>query len=124
MKIDKYEMYYNLMERWLTIHEEGRTIPQVLETMGFSTIAVYGLGKIGKHVIYEMKGSNVNVQYAIDRVRSGKYDSVIVKNVDEPLPEVDAVIVTTIYDFEEVEEMLVKKVHYPIISLEEILYEG
>lgn len=124
MKIDKYEMYYNLMERWLTIHEEGRTIPQVLETMGFSTIAVYGLGKIGKHVINEIKKSNVNVQYAIDRVRSGKYDSLVVKRVDEPLPKVDAIIVTTIYDFEEVEEMLAKKVNYSIISLEEILYEG
>lgn len=124
MKIDKFELYYNLLEQWLTIHEEGRTVPEILAKRGINTIALYGLGKIGKHVLHELKGSKVTVVYAIDRAKSGIYDSVTVKRIDDRLPEVDAVIVAAIYDFDEIEEVLQNRVAYPIISLEEILYEG
>ncbi len=124
MKIDKYQMWYSLMEQWLTIHEEGKTIPLILKERSISSIALYGLGTIGKHVVWELKDSDVTILYAIDRVVSGVYDEIPVKKADEYLPVVDAVIVTAIYDFEEIEEMLKDRVDCPIISLEEILYEG
>ena len=124
MKIDKFEMYYNLLERWLTVHEEGRTISDIMVQRGIFTIALYGMGKIGKHVISELKGGSVTVLYAIDRAKSGLYDAIAVKRIDDILPKVDAVIVAAIYDFDEIEETLRKYVTYPIISLEEILYEG
>ncbi len=124
MKIDKYQMWYNLMEQWLTLHEESKTIPQILKERGILSIALYGLGKIGKHVVWELKDSDVTILYAIDRVVSGVYDEIPVKKADEYLPLVDAVIVTAVYDFEEIEELLKDKVDCPVISLEEILYEG
>lgn len=124
MKIDRYQMLYNLMERWLTLHEEGKTIPQILRKRGLSIIALYGLGKLGKHVVWEIKESDIVVLYAIDRVVSGVYDGITVKSVDEILPVVDAILVTAVYDFEEIEEILGDRVDCPIISLEEILYEG
>lgn len=124
MKVDKYQMWYNLMERWLTLHEEGRTIPQILRERGMSTIALYGLGRIGKHVVRELQDSDVTILYAIDRVVSGIYEEIPVKKAEESLPAVDAVIVTAVYDFEEIEEVLKNRIDCPVISLEEILYEG
>lgn len=124
MKTDKFEMYYNLLERWLTVHEEGRTISEILSKRNITEIAIYGMGKIGKHVISELKGSAVTVLYAIDRTKSGIYDTITVRQSDDMLPEVDAIIVTVIDEFDEIEEMLGECVLYPIISLEEILYEG
>lgn len=124
MKVDKYQMWYNLMERWLTLHEEGKTIPRILKERGISTIALYGLGKIGKHVVREMKDGDVAILYAIDRIVSGLYDGIPVKKAEESFPIVDAVIVTAVYDFEEIEEMLKNRIDCPVISLEEILYEG
>ncbi len=124
MRIGKFEMYYNLLERWLTVHEEGRTLSDILAQREIFTIALYGMGKIGKHVINELKGSSITVVYAIDRAKSGLYDSIVVKRIDDTLPKVDAVLVAAVYDFDEIEETLRKYVTYPIISLEEILYEG
>lgn len=124
MRVEKFKMYFNLMERWLTLHEEGRRIPQILEERGLSNIALYGLGKIGKHVVCELEGSSVTIVYAVDRAMAGFYGTVPVKRIDEELPETDAVIVTAVYDYDEIEELLGKKVHCPVISLEEILYEG
>ena len=124
MKIDRYQMWFNLMEQWLTLHEGGKTIPQILKERGISTIALYGLGKIGKHVVWELKDSDITILYAIDRIVSGLYDEIPVRKADEYLPVVDAIIVTAVYDFEEIEKLLRDKVQYTVISLEEILYEG
>ena len=46
------------------------------------------------------------------------------KKAEEELPEVDAVIVTAVYEYDEIEKMLADRVSCPVISLEEILYEG
>ena len=39
------------------------------------------------------------------------------------LEEVDVIVVTAIHYFDEIESMLGEKVDYPIISLEDIIYE-
>lgn len=124
MKVNKFEMCYNLMERWMTLREEGKSISNILNNRGIFIIAIYGLGKIGRHVICELENSSVIIQYAIDRAAAGLYGRIPVKSVEEELPNVDAVIVTEVYDFDEIEETLIKKMECPIISLEEILYEG
>lgn len=124
MKVDKFQMYYNLMERWLTVHEEGKSIGIILKNRGLGKIAVYGLGKIGKHVVHEVSGSDITVLYGIDRAKAGIYNGLPVKKLDDIFPEVDAVIVTVIDDFDKIEILLKEKVSCPIISLEEILYEG
>ena len=43
--------------------------------------------------------------------------------MDDELESVDAIIVTPIYYFEEIEGKLVEKVDCPIISIEDIMYE-
>ena len=44
-------------------------------------------------------------------------------SIDDDLEEVDAVVVTAITFFDEIEEKLSQKIDCPIISLEDILYE-
>ena len=43
--------------------------------------------------------------------------------MDDNLEDVDAIVVTAITFFDEIEEQLQSKVSCPIISLEDILYE-
>ncbi len=42
---------------------------------------------------------------------------------EDELPDVDAVIVTAITFFDEIEEKLTEKISCPVLSLEDILYE-
>ena len=76
----------------------------------------------GETLVNELKDSEIEAVYGIDR-KVGIYSYIDVLSVDEPLPEVDAVVVTAITFFDEVEETLRDKVSCPIISLEDILYE-
>ena len=46
-----------------------------------------------------------------------------VMSPDDVLPEVDAVIVTPVFFFDEIEELLVSKMNADIVSIEDILYE-
>jgi hypothetical protein len=46
-----------------------------------------------------------------------------VVTMDDDLEEVDAIVVTAITFFDEIEEKLSAKIDCPIISLEDILYE-
>ena len=71
----------------------------------------------------ELQGSDVKIKYGIDKKADTIYAEFDVISPDEELEEVDAIVVTSITFFDEIEELLSKKVDCPIISLEDILYE-
>ena len=66
---------------------------------------------------------NTILKYGIDKKADTIYAEFDVISPDEELEEVDAIVVTSITFFDEIEELLSKKVDCPIISLEDILYE-
>lgn len=120
----KFESFYNLAERWITIHEEGKSLESILGERNIKTVAVYGLGTMGKHVVTQLKGSRVRVAYAIDRAVKGYWQDVEVIPLQEHIPNVDAIIVTAINDMDAIEKNLKKYTNCTILSLEELLYEG
>lgn len=71
----------------------------------------------------ELENSNVKVMYAVDKNADRIFADVDVLTPDERLPEVDAVIVTPITFFDEIEDCLSEKLDCPILSMEDILYE-
>ena len=70
-----------------------------------------------------MKDTSVEVAYGIDKNAEALYADIEVVSAEDTLEEVDAIVVTAITFFDEIEEMLTMKVDCPIISLEDILYE-
>jgi len=59
----------------------------------------------------------------IDQKAERIYSEIEVVSLDKNIPPVDAVIVTAITYFDEIEEKLSKKISCPIISLEDVLYD-
>ncbi len=74
-------------------------------------------------MLQELKESSITVEYGIDQKADEIYTEVDVLSPKDKLPNVDAIIVTPIFFFDEIEEQLSKAVSCPIISLEDILYE-
>ena len=70
-----------------------------------------------------MKETEVQIAYAIDKNANSIYSDINVITMDDNLEDVDAIVVTAITFFDEIEEQLQSKVSCPIISLEDILYE-
>lgn len=111
-----------LMTQWVKVKQNGKSIEKYLKSLGFNSIAVYGLSYVGESLIEELMNTNISVKYGIDRKASGDYFNVEVYHPDQELPKVDAVIVTSIYYMAEIEAQLSQKVDCVIVSIEDILF--
>lgn len=94
-----------------------------LEKNGYKKIAIYGMSYAGETLVDELKGAGIEVVYGIDKNADLIYAEVDVMTVDDDFAPVDAIVVTAITFFDEIEGMLSEKMDCPIISLEDILYE-
>lgn len=120
---EKHLTIVKVFNRWMRNKQEKKEIVKYLEQRGYQSIAIYGMSFLGERLLDEMKGSGIIVKYAIDRNAENIRSKVKVNNLADELPEVDAIIVTAVYFFEEIKETISQKVNCPIISLEDIVYE-
>ena len=110
-------------DQWLRIRQEGKTLVEYFEKNDYKTVAIYGMKELGERLYDELENSGIEVRYIIDKNADSIYADVDVITPDDDLEPVDVIVVTAIYYFDEIEEMLSEKVDYPVVSLEDILYE-
>lgn len=120
---DKHLALFLMMNQWVKVKQEGKNLASYFEQNGFKRIAIYGMSYVGETLMDELKDTNIKVVYGIDQKAETIYADVDVVTLEEHLEEVDAVVVTAITFFDEIEEKLSDKLDCPILSLEDILYE-
>lgn len=89
----------------------------------YKTVAIYGMKELGERLYDELKDSEIEVKYVIDKNADTIYADVDVIEPEDTLEDVDVIVVTAIHYFDEIEEALGAKVDYPVISLEDVVYE-
>lgn len=119
-EFEKNYKLYLLANEWLKKKQRKMSMLDFFEKKGFRSVAIYGIGNIGERLIDELKEGDIKICYGIDR-RDIIAEIPIYKKEDT-LPEADVMIVTAIYEFEEIEEELKKKIDCPIYSIEDIVY--
>lgn len=119
----KVHELYMAFDQWLRLRQEGKTLVEYFEKNNYKTVAIYGMKELGERLYDELENTGIEVRYAIDKNADSIYADVDVVTPDDDLEPVDVIVVTAIYYFDEIEENLSGKVDYPIISLEDILYE-
>lgn len=120
---DKHLALFLMMNQWVKVKQEGKNLADFFNKNNYKTIAVYGMSYAGERLCEELKDSNIEIKYAIDKNASSLYSDVNILSPEDTLEEVDAIIVTPIFFMDEIEDMLSQKMDCPIISLEDILYE-
>lgn len=119
---ERYFHMFLVMNRWVQNQNQNKKISKYLSNKGFSNIAIYGMGAIGKTLYAELRDTSVKVAYAIDRNAESMYAECDVFSLRDELQQVDAVIVTTLMDFEEIKKDITQKMECKIISVEEIVF--
>jgi hypothetical protein len=120
---NKYRFLYEMMNDWVRIKQEGKNLSSYFKSMGYKNIAIYGMGIVGETLVNELMDTDTKIAYGIDKSARAICTNVEAFSVDDELEEVDAVVVTPVPYFVEIEEMLSKKLRCPIISLEDVLYD-
>lgn len=122
-KVNKFKSYYNMLNQWLILKQEGKSLEIYFKENNYATIAIYGMGEMGNRLYDELRNSDIKVKYAIDKNASYTYSELEVLDCSENLEEVDAVIISAVFDYEAIEAELEKLLDCPIISLEDVVYE-
>jgi hypothetical protein len=120
---DKHLTLFKMMNQWVKVKQEGKNLSSYFEKYGYKKIAVYGMSYAGETLVDELKDSDIKVAYGIDKNADSIYSEVDIVTIDDDFEDVDAIVVTAITFFDEIEDKLSKKIDCPIVSLEDILYE-
>lgn len=120
----KFRTYFRILNKWLMLKERNGSLEEYFKENKFKTIAIYGMGALGKHLVEELKNSSlVEISYGIDRCVDTDKNPIKVLTSEDELPLVDAVVVTPVLEFDMIKEKLCGRLKAPFVSLEEILNE-
>lgn len=114
---EKNNLILGLQGRWLCLLQRGNRLGDTLIQMGYKKIAIYGYGYLGKALYRELAESGCCVAYIIDKYLSE--NEIEVLRPGEDMPEIDAVIVTAVYEYEKIRKKYEKET--PYVSLSEVI---
>lgn len=119
--LDKFRKMFYLLSDWMTLKENGVDISNYLMSLGIHTVAIYGVGYLGKHLIQELKSGKVRISYLIDKNAAWIETEYEVYTLNEKLEKVDAIIVTLVQGEKMVSEELGEKLDGKVITIKELI---
>lgn len=116
------------LKRWLENRNNNQTFVDYFHEYQCSLIAVFDAGEIGRLLYQEIKESDIKIAFFIDRNAEGMNNidgiPVIPVNKIAEQQEVDIIVVSPIYNYEEVLRLLMKiNKKIKSIALKEAVYE-
>ncbi len=122
---DKLNAYYQVLVKWMRMRLDGIYISDILKNNNCYSVAVYGIGEIGKLLIDELVNSGISVEYGIDQ-SAVRYKNipVVPMSGEERVSEydsVDVIIVTIPSVFNDIKQNLQDKTSCSIISIEDLV---
>ena len=76
---------------------------------------------MANHLIKELENSSVEIVYGIDRQADSIYGKFPIFSTDRIFPESDVIVVTPVFDYENIKKELTGKVNCPIVPLDEVV---
>lgn len=122
-EINKWREFYRILVQWVRLYQDKRSIAPYFEHNGYSVVAIYGMRELGQLLYRDLKEADIEVKYVIDRNKENVRAEVPILSPEDTLPKVDAMIVTAVHDYDEIELMLRGRTDSKIISLAAILLE-
>lgn len=105
-KADKFEQYMKLLDRWMEMREKGIKLADYLCERNMKKVAIYGFGNFGRHLLWELKQSEIEVEYIIDQQGEKVCSELPIYLPTDKLPICDAIIVTPFWVFDSIKEIL------------------
>lgn len=112
-----------LLHNWICLKEKNIDFAKFFKRYRYHKIAIYGMGKLGIHLMNELQGSDITVVYGIDKNEKGYKCGVEIYNLNHNMPIVDAIVITITNQYSEISKILCEKIICPMVTIEEIIQE-
>lgn len=118
--------YISVLDKWRSLSGKQLSVQNILEKRNINSIAIYGAGKLGKHLWEELKNSDIEVVCVIDKNKKNAFGELRCFNQVQDIPQVDAIIIAVSYDAQKIcyDLQKEKNVVNDILTLEELIGEG
>lgn len=121
----EYGQYYRLFDRWLWLKLAQKGIQNYFDKQGYRTLAVYGVGEICNRFYEEISQiPGIEIKYILEKEPGNEHPVLPVYCLQDEVPEVDAVVVSLDYIYEDIKTVLVGKFDCPIISIDDVIYNS
>ncbi len=121
-KMNRYSNFYRLLSDWMELKLGGGSLADTLRQMGMGSGAIYGAGKHGRFLYEDLKNSDFEIHFFIDRNQMLQApDGKKVYLPTEETPRVDVVIVSVYLEFDDIMQSLIGKNYGKIMSLKSLL---
>ncbi len=121
-KLQKSVLFYWVFTRWIDLKIKGVCISDILHKLEFHNIAIYGYAELGQLLCKELMNTEIHISYLIDkRVKKTGIENLPVYIPQRGLLKVDAIVVTAVYYFDEIEKELLQMGYQNIISFRTLL---
>ncbi len=119
----KNDRLFKMSLKWAERNAHSNCVYDYLHNRGIKKIIIYGMHNVGQMLLDTLKDTDIDVICGID----AKADSIIsfidIVKPEDNIPDADAIIVTAVLAFPDIDEFLYDKVKCPVISLEDIIYD-
>lgn len=122
---EKFQIYFEVAVEWCIGNMRGKRASKWIQKNGYTDVAIYGMGVMGKMLFMELQDNqDIHVKYGLDRNKI-QTDGICVYNLNEPVEEVDLIVVTAFTAYEEIKKEIEEKIEFPckVISLLQLVEE-
>lgn len=121
--LQKFRLFYRVLTNWML--KDGRDIASLLaDRYHVVTCAIYGYAELGAILRKELQNSEVEVQYVMDKkITKDPEGKIPFYPPSVQLKKPDAVIVTAVYYFGEIQKELTELGFERVFSLHELVME-
>lgn len=109
-----------LLNDWLEFLYSGGRVDQYFYKHGYKRIMIYGNGYIGKRLKQALEQTDIEVIAIMDKVTL-KGESELIIGVDSEIPDVDCIVITPIFYYDELFIQLKEKTNIPIVSMQMVI---
>lgn len=124
MKPEQSAQYLDMMDQWLILKQEEKSIDRYIRRRGWHFVAVYGMAIYGRHVIRELERTDLEIVYCLDRRKMEPYRGIKVLEPIGKLPSADVIINTVLYDHVNIKSYLAKITDIPVVCLDDVVFES
>lgn len=123
MRADRNRANMMLFHDWLAFLNEGGSVERYFHEKHYQKILIYGNGLAGAKLLQALEKTDIEVAAVMDQAaHSDTAGSVI--GTDARIPDVDCIVVTPVFSYEEIYDKLSERTTLPVVSIRDILSRG